>query len=341
MAPTLLSIQSHVVYGHVGNSAVAFPLQRLGAEVLPLNTVQFSSHAGYPGWRGRAFDAAAIDECVAGLANVGALARCDGVLSGYLGKAEVGEAMLSAVAAVRAANPAAAYCCDPVIGDVGRGVYVEAGVAEFLRKRALPAATVATPNAFELSFVTGLAVDDVAGARRAIAALQTTGPRVVLATSLALNDTPADALDMIAAEKGDAWRLRTPRLPIAVNGGIGDLQAARGHLRWVDGAMVGRAAYQNPEMLLGVDPEIFAEPAPLADAFEAVEAYSPYVARELARGARLHEMTRHMLGLFAGRPGARAYRQKLATLATRPGAGLDVLREAVGQIARAPLAEAV
>ncbi|MGD1037936.1 MAG: tRNA dihydrouridine(20/20a) synthase DusA [Roseiarcus sp.] len=130
-------------------------------------------------------------------------------------------------------------------------------------------------------------------------------------------------------------------LPIAVNGGIGDLQAARGHLRWVDGAMIGRAAYQNPEMLLGVDPEIFAEPAPLADAFEAVEAYSPYVARELARGARLHEMTRHMLGLFAGRPGARAYRQKLATLATRPGAGLDVLREAVGQIARAPLAEAV
>ena len=165
-------------------------------------------------------------------ANVGALARCDGVLSGYLGKAEVGEAMLRAVAAVRAANPAAAYCCDPVIGDVGRGVYVEAGVAEFLRKRALPAATVATPNAFELSFVTGLAVDDVAGARRAIAALQTTGPRVVLATSLALNDTPADALDMIAAEAGEAWRLRTPRLPIAVNG-AGDLIAALFFLHWL------------------------------------------------------------------------------------------------------------
>jgi pyridoxine kinase len=232
MATTLLSIQSHVVYGHVGNSAVAFPLQRLGAEVLPLNTVQFSSHAGYPGWRGRAFEAAAIEECVVGLKAVGALAPCDGVLSGYLGKAEVGEAMLSAVAAVRAANSTAAYCCDPVIGDVGRGLYVEAGVAEFLRKRALPAATIATPNAFELSFVTDLPVDDVAGARRAIAALQATGPRVVLATSLALNDTPADALDMIAAESGEAWRLRTPRLPIAVNG-AGDLIAALFFLHWL------------------------------------------------------------------------------------------------------------
>ncbi len=138
-----------------------------------------------------------------------------------------------------------------------------------------------------------------------------------------------------------ALKAAHPGLPIAVNGGVDDLAAARSHLRWVDGAMVGRAAYQNPEMLIGVDPEIFGEPAPLRDAFAAVEAYSPYVARELARGARLHDMTRHMLGLFAGRPGARLYRQKLATLATRPGAGLAVLREAVGQIARAPLAEAV
>jgi tRNA-dihydrouridine synthase A len=132
-----------------------------------------------------------------------------------------------------------------------------------------------------------------------------------------------------------------PDLTVVVNGGVGDLAAVRGHLRWVDGAMVGRAAYQSPEMLLGVDPEIFGEPAPLADAFEAVEAYSPYVERELERGARLSEITRHMHGLFAGRPGARRFRQTLATLAVRPGAGVAVLREAVGQIARAPLAEAV
>jgi pyridoxine kinase len=251
MAPTLLSIQSHVVYGHVGNSAVVFPLQRLGAEVLPLNTVQFSSHSGYPGWRGRIFEAAAIDDCVVGLAAIGALARCDGVLSGYLGKAEVGEAMMRAVAAVRAANPAAAYCCDPVIGDLGHGVYVEAGVAEFFAKRALPAATVATPNAFELSCVTGLPVGDVAGARRAIAALQTTGPRIVLATSLALDDTPADVLDMIAADGGKAWRLRTPRLPIALNG-AGDLIAALFFFQWLQRRSVADALAAAASSVYGI-----------------------------------------------------------------------------------------
>ena len=138
-----------------------------------------------------------------------------------------------------------------------------------------------------------------------------------------------------------ALKAAHPALPIAINGGVADLAAARDHLAHLDGAMVGRAAYQNPEMLLGVDPEIFGEPAPAGDAFEAVEAYLPYVERQLAAGVRLHDMTRHMLGLFAGRPGARMYRQRLATQATRPGAGLATLREAVAAVARAPLAEAV
>ena len=132
-----------------------------------------------------------------------------------------------------------------------------------------------------------------------------------------------------------------PDLPIAINGGLADLAAATAQLADVDGAMLGRAAYQNPELLLGVDPEIFGEPASFADAFEALAAYEPYVATELEKGVRLHDMTRHLLGLFPGRPGARFYRRKLATLAVRPGAGLDVLREAVGEIGRAPLAMAV
>ena len=132
-----------------------------------------------------------------------------------------------------------------------------------------------------------------------------------------------------------------PRLPIAINGGLVDLAKARAQLAFVDGVMLGRAAYQIPELLLDVDPLFFGAPAPLADAFEAIDAYTPYVERELAKGTRLHDMTRHLLGLFAGRPGARLYRQKLATLATRPGAGLDVLREAVGAVARARLPEAV
>jgi pyridoxine kinase len=232
MAPTLLSIQSHVVYGHVGNSAVVFPLQRLGCEVWPIATVQFSSHAGYRGWRGRAFDAALIDDCVDGLQAIGALARCDGVLSGYLGKAEIGDAALRAYAAVKAANPRAVYACDPVVGDEERGVYVEAGVAAFLRERALPAATVLTPNAFELSFLTQRPVGDVAEARAALALLRARGPQVILATSLRLADTPADALDMIACEGDELWRLRTPKLPIAVHG-TGDLLAALFFFHWL------------------------------------------------------------------------------------------------------------
>jgi len=123
-----------------------------------------------------------------------------------------------------------------------------------------------------------------------------------------------------------------PDLPVAVNGGVRDLAAAAALLREVDGVMVGRAAYQNPEMLIGVDPLLFGEAAPVADAFEAVEAYVPYIERELAAGTRLHDMIRHLLGLFAGRPGARAYRRRLATLAPQRGAGLDVLREAVAEV---------
>jgi tRNA-dihydrouridine synthase A len=131
-------------------------------------------------------------------------------------------------------------------------------------------------------------------------------------------------------------KLAHPRLPIAINGGLADLAAAKAQLRGVDGAMLGRAAYQNPELLIGVDPEFFGAPAPVEDAFEAVEAYVPYIERQLARGVRLHDMTRHMLGLFAGRPGARLYRQRLAMLATRPGAGVAVLRDAVAAVAREP-----
>ena len=225
MRAPILSIQSHVVFGHVGNDAAAFPLQRLGREVWPLMSVQFSSHTGYPGWRGRAFDAAMIDDCVAGLEAIGALSACAGLLTGYLGKAEIGEAALSALAALRAANPHAAWCCDPVIGDVDRGPYVVPEVAAFFRDRALPAATIVTPNAFELEWLSGGPVRTRAQARGAVAALRARGPRIVAVTSLALDDTPPDAIDVLAGDESGLWRVRTPRLPIAVNG-AGDLFAA-------------------------------------------------------------------------------------------------------------------
>ncbi len=221
----ILSIQSHVVYGHVGNDAAAFPLQRLGREVWPLMSVQFSSHTGYAGWRGRVFDAGMIDDCVEGLGAIGVLSDCAGLLTGYLGKAEIGEAALKALSALRSANPQAVYCCDPVIGDVGRGPYVALEVAEFFRDRALPAATIVTPNAFELEWLSGGPVRTLADARSAVAALRARGPRVVAVTSLALDETPPDALDVLAGDEAGFWLARTQRLPIAVNG-AGDLFAA-------------------------------------------------------------------------------------------------------------------
>ena len=125
-----------------------------------------------------------------------------------------------------------------------------------------------------------------------------------------------------------------PDWPIILNGGVGDLTEARAHLAHVDGVMVGRAAYQNPELLLGVDPAIFSEAAPFDDAFDALDAFMPAIARGLERGERLHDYTRHLIGLFAGRPGARTYRRVLASEGVRADAGLDVLRGAVAHVAR-------
>ncbi|HEX8166448.1 MAG TPA: pyridoxal kinase PdxY [Beijerinckiaceae bacterium] len=221
----ILSIQSHVAYGHVGNAAAVFPMQRLGVEVWPVHTVQFSNHTGYGAWTGRVFDGPAIEELVGGIAARGVLHACDGVLSGYMGAADIGAAILSAVVRVRAANPAALYCCDPVIGDVGRGVFVRPGIPELMRDRAVPAADIITPNQFELDFLSGLASGTLAEAKAAVTAVQRLGPRVVLVTSLHTNETPADAIDLLAGEGGAFWRVRTPRLSLNVNG-AGDAVAA-------------------------------------------------------------------------------------------------------------------
>jgi pyridoxine kinase len=221
----ILSIQSHVAYGHVGNAAAVFPMQRLGVEVWPIHTVQFSNHTGYGAWTGRVFDGAAIAELVEGIAERGVLVRCDGVLSGYMGSAEIGSAILSAVARARAANPGALYCCDPVIGDIGRGVFVRPGIPEFMRAEAVPAADIVTPNQFELDFLSGLATGTLAAAKEAVAAVQRLGPRVVLVTSLHTAETPGDAIDLLTGEGGVFWRLRTPRLSLEVNG-AGDAIAA-------------------------------------------------------------------------------------------------------------------
>jgi pyridoxine kinase len=222
---TLLSIQSHVAYGHVGNSAAVFPLQRLGHEVWPIHTVQFSNHTGYGHWRGAVFDAAIIRDVVHGIAERGVLGQCEGVLSGYMGSAGIGEAILDAVTQVKQANPGARYCCDPVIGDVGRGVFVRPGIPEFMKEHAVPAADVVTPNHFELDRLTGRTTKTIADVLAAIDLLHARGPRAVLVTSLRTDETPQDAIDVLASDRSGRFRVRTPRLPIAVNG-AGDAIAA-------------------------------------------------------------------------------------------------------------------
>jgi pyridoxine kinase len=225
----ILSIQSWVSYGHVGNASAVFPLQRLGAEVWAINTVQFSNHTGYGSWTGQVYSGQSVRDLVDGIAARDAFARCDAVLSGYVGDAEVGAAILHAVGLVRQANPAALYCCDPVIGDTDTGVYVRPGIEAFLREQALPAADIATPNRFEIERLTGLSCATLHGAKQAVLRLRemmrTDGPACVLLTSLETAETPADSMDMMVFELGLFHVLRTPRLPVAVNG-AGDAIAA-------------------------------------------------------------------------------------------------------------------
>ena len=221
----ILSIQSWVAFGHVGNASAVFPLQRLGAEVWAVNTVQFSNHTGYGTWRGQVFGAELVSDLVQGIEDRGALPRCDAVLSGYMGDAAIGHAILDAVRRVKTANPKALYCCDPVIGDVGRGVFVRPGIPEFMRDCAVPAADLITPNQFELEHMTGLPVTTLAEAKAAVTALQATGPRAVLVTSLKVAETPEDQIELLAAEGGEFHRVRTPMLPLSVNG-AGDAIAA-------------------------------------------------------------------------------------------------------------------
>ena len=242
----MLSIQSHVAYGHVGNAAATFPLQRRGIEVWPVHTVQFSNHTGYGESRGRVFDGSFVEEVVAGIADRGVLGTCDAVLSGYLGSSDIGHAVVDTVAKVRAANPEAVYCCDPVIGDVGRGVFVRPGIPELLRDVAVPAAEIVTPNHYELDLLSGRTTSSLAEVKDAVVAVQALGPRVVMTTSLLTDDTPEDSIDLLASQDGRHYRVRTPRLALSVNG-AGDAIAALFLAHWLESrsaaeALVGAAS---------------------------------------------------------------------------------------------------
>ncbi len=224
---SILSIQSAVAYGHVGNTAAVFPLQRLGFQVWPVNTAQLSAHTGHAVWRGRALPPEHVAEVVAGLEALGVLPDCRAVLSGYVGAAGTGAAILDAVARVRRANPAAVYCCDPVMGDEGKGLFVADGIPAFMAEAALPAADIVTPNHFELEMLAGRPVATLEDAVAAARALLGRGPRVAVATSLRRADAPAESAETLAVTAEGAWLVTTPWLPFAGPPcGAGDCLAA-------------------------------------------------------------------------------------------------------------------
>lgn len=247
----ILSIQSHVAYGHVGNAAAVFPLQRIGVEVWPVNTVQFSNHTGYGAWTGEVFGADHIRDVVKGIEDRGVFSSCDGVLSGYMGSAEIGEAILDAVARVKRANPAARYCCDPVIGDIDTGVYVREGIPDFIRTKALTMADVATPNQFELGLLSGLDTGIVEGLLAAIDWLHALGIGSLLVTSVQTDETPDDCIEIMASGRDGTFRLRTPLLPISVNG-AGDAIAALFFAHLMRGMTAADALAKAGSSLFGV-----------------------------------------------------------------------------------------
>jgi pyridoxine kinase len=247
----ILSVQSHVAYGHVGNSAAVFALQRAGCEVWPVHTVQFSNHTGYGGWNGEVFSAGMIDAVVEGIAERGVLASCDGVLSGYVGSVEIGTAILRAVGRVKAANPGAVYCCDPVIGNRRRGVFVQKGVPEFFRERAVPLAQIITPNHFELDRLIGGDSVEMAQVVSAIGLLHMQGPAAILVTSVEVNETPPNHIDVVASDGDAQYLVRTPKLAAPGNG-AGDVIAALFQFHYLRSGSVAEALAWSTSSVFGL-----------------------------------------------------------------------------------------
>jgi pyridoxine kinase len=222
----ILSIQSWVAYGHAGNAAAVFPLQRLGFEVWAVHTVQFSNHTGYGAWTGQVFPSEQTQALVQGIADRGVLPDCAAVLSGYMGAPDTANAIIKAVQMVRTANPKAIFCCDPVMGDVGRGIFVRPELPNLIKEMVVPVSDILTPNQFELELLTGTKIRTL---EEAIAAAQTLRSRmredaIVLVTSL---ERLASSIEVLVVSSQGAWLLETPKIVLdPPRNGTGDCMTA-------------------------------------------------------------------------------------------------------------------
>lgn len=247
----ILSIQSHVAFGHVGNCAAVFPLQRLGHQVVTINTVQFSNHTGYGDWTGDVFSAEHIGDVLDGLEKRGALSRIDGLLTGYLGDPAVGDLIVRTLDRL---PPSATWLCDPVMGDSDCGFFVRPGIPEFFRERALPRANIITPNQFELDYLSGLKIKTLDDARSACRAVHEAGPEIILLTSLIHNGTRDDEIQMLASSRpGEQYLVTTPRLPLdPAPSGAGDCTAALFLAHILHGEMLSDALSKTAASILAL-----------------------------------------------------------------------------------------
>ena len=240
----ILSIQSAVAYGHVGNSAAVFPLQRIGHEVWPVYTVNFSNHTGYGAWEGPMIPAEQVRKIIQGIEDRGALARVDTVLSGYQGGDDIADVIVDTVARVKELNPNALYACDPVMGNAKSGCFVSDNIPPLLRDKVVPVADIITPNQFELGYLTGKEATDLDSTLDAVEAARAMGPDTVLVTSVTRPDQPEDTIEMLVVDSHGRWLVQTPRLAFKRNGS-GDVACAlfTGHyIEAIGGADASTAA---------------------------------------------------------------------------------------------------
>lgn len=223
----ILSIQSHVASGYVGNRAAVFPLQRLGCEVSFINTVQFSNHTGYGHWQGDIFSAEHIQKVINGLWQNGTFKKIDAILSGYQGSVDLGKIIVNTVLQVKTQSPKVIYCCDPVIGDIDRGIYVLPETANFIKTQAIKNADIITPNQFELAYLTNLEINSSTDVLNACQLLHKIGPGIILVTSLTYGENNPDHIEMMVSTNNNVWKVQTPRFKFIDNpSGSGDTTAA-------------------------------------------------------------------------------------------------------------------
>lgn len=248
---TILSIQSSVAYGHVGNSAATFPLMRRGIETWPVLTVHFSNNTSYPGWKGPLLRPEDVHDVVSGIDDLGVLPQVDAILTGYQGAPAMGAEILKVVELVRERNPQVMWCCDPVMGDVGRGMYVLPGIPEFMRDEVVPATDVLTPNHYELNFLTGRETRTTAEIVEAARELMARGPKTILVTSAVIDGAAPDTVSMLAVDADGAWAVTTPLLGRTFTGS-GDLTSSMFLAALTEGKTLAEALGQTADIVFSV-----------------------------------------------------------------------------------------